>query len=293
VSELLTQGFKVHAVAHRSGVPAEVSGADITHCNLLDAGAVDALIARVAPTHLLHLAWIATPGSYWQSPDNELWRDASRHLIERFVSGGGKRVVVSGTCAEYEWSTAGVCVEKRTPLADVQNLGLSRYARSKLELAKFLEQLSDRTGLSYAWGRVFFQFGPYENPQRLVASVVCNLLRDRVAECTSGRQVRSFLHVADVGHAFARLLHVDVHGPVNIGSDERISVADLVQRLADKLQRRGLVRLGARQGPPEPALLVPDTRRLALEVGWQPRYSLDGALDDTIRWWRTQLDDAT
>lgn len=291
VRELLNSKFKVHAVAHRNQLPAEAAGARAETCDLLDLASVDRLMARVAPSHLLHLAWIATPGSYWQSSDNQLWLDASRHLIERFAAGGGRRVVVSGTCAEYDWSKAGVCVEGQTPLADLNSPVLSRYARSKLMLGEDLKDLSASRGLSHAWGRVFFQFGPNEHPQRLVASVIGSLLRKRVAECSSGVQVRSFLHVADVGAAFAGLLQAEVQGAVNIGSDEPIAVAELVHRIADKLDARNLVRLGARQGPAEPPLLIPDTKRLAHEAKFAPRFSLDQAIDDTIRWWRGRIGD--
>jgi len=41
-------------------------------------------------------------------------------------------------------------------------------------------------------GRIFFQFGPDEHPDRLVASVIMNLLSGREALCTHGRQIRQF-----------------------------------------------------------------------------------------------------
>jgi nucleoside-diphosphate-sugar epimerase len=110
------------------------------------------------------------------------------------------------------------------------------------------------------------------------------------ALCTHGRQIRSFLHVADVGAAFAQLLESDVQGPVNIGSDERIALADLIDRIALEIGRPDLVRLGARSAPAdEPPLLVPDLRRLREEVHWRPEFSLNEGLRDAIGWWRGQL----
>src|SRR3982074_2423439 len=112
--------------------------------------------------------------------------------------------------------------------------------------------------LSTAWGRIFFQFGPDEHPDRLVASVIMNLLSGREALCTHGRQIRSFLHVADLGAAFASLLDSGIEGPVNIGSEERIALADFIERIARQIGRPDLVRLGARSAPTaEPPLLVP------------------------------------
>jgi nucleoside-diphosphate-sugar epimerase len=116
------------------------------------------------------------------------------------------------------------------------------------------------------------------------------LLMNQEALCTHGRQIRSFLHVADVGAAFAAVLDSEIQGPVNIGSDDRIALADLIERIAREIGRPDLIRLGARIPPTEePPLLVPDIHRLRDEVHWQPRFTLDAGLSDTIAWWRGHL----
>jgi len=123
-----------------------------------------------------------------------------------------------------------------------------------------------------------------------VPSVIVNLLRGREAPCTPGTQIRSFLHVDDVAGAFAALLGGRVEGPVNIGAGQRISIADLLERIARQIGRPELLRLGARSVPPsEPPLLVPDLARLSEEVGFRPARTLEEGLADTILWWRHAL----
>jgi nucleoside-diphosphate-sugar epimerase len=157
-------------------------------------------------------------------------------------------------------------------------------------MQRSLEEYGDFHGISTAWGRIFFQYGPGEHRDRLIASVIVSLLAGREARCTHGRQIRSFLHVDDVGAAFAALLGSPVQGPVNVGSGERIAIADVLQRLADDIGRPELLKLGARPAPPgEPAVLVPDVDRLSAEVGWSPRRPLDEGLQETVRWWRARL----
>ncbi len=261
-----------------------------THvADLLSESQVDALLTRVAPSHLLHFAWIATPGIYWHSADNFRWLAASQSLLRKFRSLGGIRAVMAGSCVEYDWSKASVCSETSSPLAD-QSTALTPYAASKIALQKSLAQFSREEQLSSAWGRIFFQFGPHEHPDRLVPSVIRHLLKNEEALCTHGRQIRSFLHVADVGAAFAQLLDSDIQGPVNIGSDERIALADLIGRIAHEIGRPDLVRLGARSAPgDEPPLLVPDVHRLRDELQWRPQLSLNEGIRDAIAWWRGQL----
>ena len=129
---------------------------------------------------------------------------------------------MAGSCAEYDWSRVAVCHERSSPLADEAGTA-TPYAACKIAMQRSLEEFGRAHGLSSAWGRIFFQYGPGEHRERLVASVIVNLLEGREARCTHGRQIRSFLHVEDAGAAFAALLASSVQGPVNVGSGERIA----------------------------------------------------------------------
>ena len=293
VPALLRLGYEVHAVlSGKVGreVPEQLQGAKLHFANLLDDLGVDELTRAVRPSHLLHFAWIATPGVYWNSEDNFRWLTASERLLRSFFAHGGRRVMMAGTCAEYDWSRVEVCDELSSPLAETAAAAVSRYAACKIALQNALADFGRREHLSTAWGRIFFQFGPHEHPDRLVPSVIRNLLLNREAPCSHGRQIRSFLHVADVGEAFAAVLDSELEGPVNIGSDERVSLANLVDRIGRQIGRPELLRLGARLAPPqEPSVLVPEIHRLRDEARWRPRFTLDEALSDTIAWWRGRL----
>jgi nucleoside-diphosphate-sugar epimerase len=285
---LRAAGYEVHAVlSHESAAPA---GARVHRADLLDLQAIEGLIGAVRPTHLLHFAWIATPGLYSGSAENYRWLAASQHLLRSFRAAGGARAVMAGSCAEYDWSRAQVCNERTSPLASDSKDAVSAYAECKMALQRDLADFGRAQGLSTAWGRIFFQYGPHEHPQRLVASVIVNLLLGRDALCTHGRQIRSFLHVADVGSAFTALLNSEIGGPVNIGSGERIALAELLEAAARQIGRPHLLKLGARSAPPgDPAVLLPDIGRLRDEVGFKPRWTLDAGLADAIDWWRGRL----
>ena len=297
---LKAAGFDVHAVLSprgdyevRGGVsPGDLpDGVSVHRADLLNAREIDALADAVRATHLLHFAWIATPGEYGHSADNYRWLAASTHLLKVFRRRGGVRAVMAGSCAEYDWSRASVCHERTTPLANGPNWShATPYAECKIAMSRTLEEFGRAHRLSTAWGRIFFQYGPGEDPRRLVSSVIVDLLSGREAACTRGTQVRSFLHVDDVGAAFAALVSGDVEGAVNVGSADPIAIADLLERIAERIGRPDLLKLGARAMPPsEPPLLVPDTARLRTEVGFEPRWTLEAGLDDTIRWWQSEL----
>ena len=169
--------------------------------------------------------------------------------------------------------------------------GATPYAVCKVALQSMLASYARHSGLSLAAGRIFFPFGPYEHPQRLVPSVVRNLLLGREAPCSHGAQIRNFVHVADVGRAFAVLLDSAVEGAVNIGTEEQVSIAALVASIGERIGRADLVRLGAHAAASyEPPILVPDVRRLYDELAFRPAFTLAEGLADSISFWQDSLE---
>jgi nucleoside-diphosphate-sugar epimerase len=212
------------------------------------------------------------------------WVEAGLRLLRAFASGGGERAVLAGSCAEYDWSaigTDGVCSEDATPLRPA-----TLYGASKLALGTIGSSWAPAEGLSLAHGRIFFLFGPAEDPRRLVSSVARALLRGEPAPCSEGDQRRDFLHARDVAGAFVALLDSDLSGAVNIGSGTATAVREVVSLVAEAAGRPELVRFGELPGrPDEPPALVADVRRLRDEVGWSPTLTLEQGIREVVEWW--------
>jgi nucleoside-diphosphate-sugar epimerase len=285
VEVLLARGYEVHVVARRSEPPIRANV--LWHqADLLDPTASQALIDAIEPSHLLHLAWYATPGAFWTSEANVHWLEASLRLLRAFADGGGHRAVVAGTSAEYDWSVGGVLREAVTPVAP-----RTLYGQCKAALYAVTEPLyAAPDGPTLGWGRVFFLYGPHEHPDRLVSSVTRALLKGHSAPTSHGRQIRDFLHSADVASAFVALLDSEVAGPVNIGSGTPVTIAEVVGLVAEATGRRELLQLGAIPArADEPAQLVADVGRLRDEVGFVPRFTLEEGIRSTVEWWRQTL----
>lgn len=280
VASLAALGFEVHAAVW-GPTPAWTTAVREHACDLLADGTARAVVQRVRPTHLLHLAWDVTPGRYWTSPENLRWVRASLELVQAFAEAGGERAVLAGTCAEYDWSV-GHCHEDATP-----SRPSSLYGTCKNSLREMFLAYARQSGFSAGWGRLFFLYGPGEPSGRLVPSVLEGLLAGRPVPCTHGRQVRDFLHVQDAAQAFACLLDGRVEGTVNIASGQPVELRELVATLEELTGRPGLARFGelpVRAGEPE--TLTADVTRLAVEVGWTPKYGLREGLARTVDWWR-------
>lgn len=279
IPELLSLGFEVHAVARSAGQNQD--GVFWHSIDILKHGTVEKLIQKVSPSHLLHLAWNAKPGIFWTSPDNLEWVRASIDLLKSFAECGGKRIVMAGSCAEYDWSY-GWCSEYTTPLKPH-----TLYGASKNALQSLLFSYSLQLKLSATWGRVFFLFGEQEHCSRLVPDITLSLLDNQTAACSLGCQVRDYLYVKDAARGFAKLLASEVTGPVNIASGTGISVRELVTMVGKQLDKLHLIKFGTlTPKPTDPPFLVADNRRLITEVGWKPSVDRETAIRNTVEWWK-------
>jgi nucleoside-diphosphate-sugar epimerase len=276
---LLERGYDVHAVSQHSEVG--VDGVTWHHADLLNSLERKKVMDEVQPTHVLHFAWIATPGIYWTSPLNADWKDATLDLLRLSQQAGVERFVGSGTCAEYDWDV-GYCDEEKTPLKPTTPYGIAKAATGRAVVEANGE-------MSTAWGRIFFLYGPHENPKRLVSSVILSLLKGEPAKCTHGKQIRDFLHVRDVGSAFVALLESEVTGAVNIASGIPVTIREIVESIGRQIGRPELIELGTfASAGNDPAALPASADRLIKEVGWSPAFDLEGGIADTIEWWRSQ-----
>jgi nucleoside-diphosphate-sugar epimerase len=287
---LQAKGYEVHAV-FRTATPLtnEIGSKVYWHqADLLNPQITEDLLAEVRPTHLLHLAWYAVPKEYWTSTENLLWVQGSLALLQLFMKYGGERAVVAGTCAEYDWGSD-CCSETTTALVPATLYGTCKHA-----LQLILSAFAAQQGLSLAWGRVFFLYGPNENPARVVAGVIQSLLNGQTASCTSGQQVRDFLYVEDVADAFVALLESQTIGPINIASGVRVTLREVVEEIGRQMNRPDLIQFGVLpDSANDPACLVADITRLLEELEWQPRYDLKTGLARTIEWWRNEFEMAS
>lgn len=278
--------WNIHASA-RHAVPADVHGVTWHQSDLLQPGAASRLVEAVRPTELLHLAWNATPGKFWEAPDNLDWVRGSIELYRAFAAIGGRRVVAAGTCAEYDWSHE-LLDEVDTPLRPA-----TLYGISKLALYQLLSAACRRDGLEFAWARVFFLYGPFEAESRLVPYVIRALMQGNPADCGAGLAERDFMHVEDVAGALIAILESDYCGPVNVASGACVPMRGVIQEIGTRMGRSDLIRLGVRPSPSnEPPRMEASTKILHDQIGFRATRSLETGLAETVSWWRDQVTNA-
>lgn len=276
---LSERGYEVHAV---SGQGRNVDDSATWHqADLLNASDRKALIEHVKPTHLLQFAWIATPGVYWTSPLNEEWKNATLDLLRLAKENGAVRFAGAGSSAEYD-PHADHCDEYASSITPDSPYGNAKASCGHAVIAE--------REISTAWLRIFCAYGPHEYRQRLIPSVILSLQKGEETKCSEGLQIREYLHSKDAAEACVTVLDAELTGPVNISSGQPVTVREVVQSVARIMNTEHLVRFGAL--PPrafDPPRITAAVERLQHELGWQPHYTLESGLEDTIEWWKANL----
>jgi nucleoside-diphosphate-sugar epimerase len=285
--ELLARGAQVRA-ARRPGSDCRrladpSSQLEWVDCDLL--GASESALARIGKdvAVCIHLAWGVVPGQYLTAAANEDYRALGLRLFSVLAEQGCRRITGVGTCFEYEQASApldeSALLNPRTP-----------YARAKVSTFLGAEALLRGSDTALAWARLFYLYGPWEDPRRLVPEVTLKLLRGERAAVTSGLQIRDFLHVTDTARALVDVSLSQIRGPVNIGSGDPVRVTDVVRAIGVITGRADLIDIGARAGNlADPQYVCADNRRLRDETGWRRRYDLLEGLEQTIAWWRASI----
>lgn len=287
VARLLARsGHDVHAMvlpgADEEARLAERLGAEkisLLRADLLAPASYRAALAHLRPEACLHLAWYANPRDYLSARVNIDLVGASAALGTSLVEAGCRRIVMTGTCFEYD--TALGYLAESSALAP-RHL----YSTCKRSLFDIMRHLVDGTDTSFAWARLFFLYGPHESDGRLVPAVIDALLAGERARVTTGEQYRDFMHVADAAASLVHLLEANVEGPVNVASGVPVRVRDVVSTIARELAGEDRIDWGAIAARPnDPAFVCADTRKLVASGAPVPR-ALEDGIRDTIAWRR-------
>lgn len=106
---------------------------------------------------------------------------------------------------------------------------------------------------------------------------------DEIEMWGNGKQRRSFLYIDECLEGVRRLMDSkDFHGPVNIGSEEMISInglAKMVMDIAGKEQSINHI-----TGPTGVKARNSDNRLIKDKLGWEPDYSLRKGMEKTYQW---------
>jgi nucleoside-diphosphate-sugar epimerase len=102
-----------------------------------------------------------------------------------------------------------------------------------------------------------------------------------------GKQTRSFLHVSECLEAMRRLMDSDFMGPVNIGSEEMVTINELAEIIMGIAGKK--VTLNHIPGPEGVRGRNSDNKLIREKLGWAPNMPLKDGLEISYNWIEKQV----
>jgi len=170
------------------------------------------------------------------------------------------------------------------------------YGWEKLFMEKLCKYYREDHGLETRIVRFHNVYGPmgtYEGGKEKAPAAICRKVAvatdgDEIEIWGDGEQTRSFMYVDDCVEGIGRIMRCDYPYPLNLGTDELVTInelVDLISEIAGKhiKKRHDLSKPQGVRGRNS------DNTRLRQVLGWQPQVLLREGLIPTYRWIESEL----
>ena len=173
----------------------------------------------------------------------------------------------------------------------------SEYGWEKLFAERLYQAYSRNHGMTCRIARYHNVFGPegtWQGGREKAPAALCRKVAlapdgGEIEIWGDGEQTRSFLYIDECIEGTLRLMRSDCSQPLNIGSEQRISINELAQQVARVAGKR--ISLRHVPGPTGVRGRTSDNRLIREMLGWAPSGRLRDGLEMTYRWIAGQVAD--
>jgi len=172
----------------------------------------------------------------------------------------------------------------------------SEYGWEKLFSERLYMSFSRNYGMICKIARFHNIFGEectYNDGKEKAPAAICRKValaanRGEIEIWGDGKQTRSFLYINECLEGVRKLMdHPEFHGPVNIGSDEMVSINELVN-IAAKVAEKS-ININHIPGPLGVRGRTSDNELIQQKLNWKPNYALEKGIKILYDWIMEQL----
>jgi GDP-D-mannose 3',5'-epimerase len=165
------------------------------------------------------------------------------------------------------------------------------YGLEKLYMEKLCQYFTEDWGFVTRVVRFHNVYGPlgtYDGGREKAPAAICRKVatlpdRSEIEIWGDGQQTRSFMYIDDCVEGIFRIMRSDYGAPLNLGTDELVSVDDLVDIVCE-IAGKSLVKRHDTLRPQGVRGRNSDNSRLRSVLGWEPKTPLRRGLIPTYRW---------
>jgi UDP-glucose 4-epimerase len=250
--------------------------------DLTDATGVAAAIRQVRPDWIFNLA---AHGAYsWQTELHAMLMTnllGTVNLLEAAVSSGFEAFVQTGTSSEYG-------AKDHSP-PEVEWLEPnSHYAVTKASATLFCRYTGQTTGLGVRTLRLYSVYGPWEEPTRLMPTLVMRGIHGELPSLVSPSTARDYVYVDDVVDATIAAAATPGQEPgavYNVGTGRQTTLSEVVDLVRAEMGIAAEPVWGTMAPRTwDTDVWVADIARINAQLRWEPRYALPEGFRLLIGW---------
>jgi len=171
----------------------------------------------------------------------------------------------------------------------------SEYGWEKLFSERLYFAFARNKGLDVRVARyhnIFGEEGTWDGGREKAPAAFCRKIAaasegEKMLMWGDGKQTRSFLHVDECVEGTIRLMRSDWMGPVNIGSDEMVTINELAQMVMGVANKQ--LEIEHIDGPLGVRGRNSDNTLIRQKLGWAPSWPLKKGIQKTYPWVKAQL----
>lgn len=239
---------------------------------------------------IYHLAaLIAIPYSY-HSPDSYVDTNVkgTLNILQAARDFNIERVLVTSTSEVYGTAIY-VPIDENHP-----KQGQSPYSASKIGADAMADSFFRSFNLPVTIVRPFNTFGPRQSARAVIPTIITQLLSGKT-EIKLGalHPTRDLLFVKDTANGFVEIAKSNktIGHEINIATEKEISILDLAQLLIDKINPAAKIisdDIRLRPEKSEVERLLGSTKKISSLTNWQPNFTFDEAINQTINWFKKE-----
>ena len=243
---------------------------------------------------IYHLASPASPIDYQKHPIQTLKVGAlGTHNMLGMAMAHNARILLSSTSEVY--GDPEVHPQREDYWGHVNPVGpRSCYDESKRFAEAIVVAYRDYHNVDTRIIRIFNTYGPRMrlNDGRVVPEFISQVLKGKdITIYGDGTQTRSFCYVDDTVECLVRMMNssrADFTGPMNIGNPNEKTVLELAEKIINLTGSKSKIMFMSLPSD-DPTRRKPDISLAKKELDWEPRYSLDRGLENTIEYFKRRI----
>jgi dTDP-glucose 4,6-dehydratase len=167
----------------------------------------------------------------------------------------------------------------------------SPYSASKASADLLTRAYNKTYGIKTVITRCSNNFGPNQFPEKLIPKTIIRALKGlSIPLYGDGQQIREWLYVKDHVNAIIKVITKGKSGEIyNISSSSELSNVVLVNRIAGIVERYSpavdIMIEYVQDRPGHDTRYSLDSSKINEELNWEPIYSFDSSLEETVRWY--------